>query len=95
MNSKQPNSGAAEVTTNGLRVGDQAVFIETKATPRSLYVGIEAGVILQFRGGRARVLVRKGCSVWVDMHRLRPISVTPTLEQIFLRNMECVGELSR
>lgn len=88
MTVKQPISGAANVTTIGFRVNDPVVFIVTKTTASSLYVGIETGVILQFRDGRARLSNRKGRSVWVDVHRLRPVSATAALEKAFLRNME-------
>lgn len=88
MTVKQPISGAANVNTIGFRVNDPVVFIVTKTTSRSLYVGIETGVILQFRDARARVGNRKGRSVWVDVYRLRPVSATAALEKVFLRNME-------
>jgi len=88
MTVKQPISGAANVNTIGFQVNDTVIFIVTKATPRSLFVGIETGVILQFRDGRARVGNGKGRSVWVDVHRLRPVSAAAALEKAFLRNME-------
>jgi len=88
MKAEQPVSGTGDVTTNGFRINDPVVYLTTKAKPSSLYIGIRSGVILQFKGSRARVGHRKGRSAWVNVRLLRPTNYRAVLEQVFTRYME-------
>jgi hypothetical protein len=87
MQAVQPVSGTGDVTTNGFRVNDAVVYLIIRATPRSLYVGIKSGIVLEFDGSRARIRHRKGRPTWVDARRLRPLSARTAMEQIFMKNM--------
>lgn len=87
MQAVQPVSGNGDVTTNGFRINDPVVYLITRTTPRSLYVGIKSGIVLEFDGLRARVGHRKGRTAWVDARHLRPMSARAAMDQIFMKNM--------